>query len=92
MSEIKNPPAFPVADVRTHDGFGIREGSDGMLLRDWFAGQVAGLLVIRALDSNFTAEQVSANAALLSYGMADALLAERARILPAKAPPANEGE
>jgi hypothetical protein len=34
-----NPPAFPVADVRTHDGFGLREGSDGMTLRDWFAAQ-----------------------------------------------------
>lgn len=34
-----NPSAFPFPEIRGADGCGIREGSDGMTLRDWFAGQ-----------------------------------------------------
>jgi hypothetical protein len=37
VSAPKNPPAFPVSDVRSPDGCGLREGSPGMGLREYFA-------------------------------------------------------
>lgn len=38
-------PAFPHPDERGLMGEGLREGSDGMSLRDWFAGQaLVGLI------------------------------------------------
>jgi hypothetical protein len=39
MSEPENPFAFPFPGERAPDGTGIYEGSLGMTLRDWFAGQ-----------------------------------------------------
>lgn len=40
MSGGEKPPAFPVAPILPD----VREGSDGMTLRDWFAGQALGSL------------------------------------------------
>jgi hypothetical protein len=58
-----SPPAFPV-------GYDDKEG---MSLRDWFAGQaLIGLASRREWDSH-------ADIAGLAYGLAGAMLAERAR-------------
>lgn len=78
----ENPPAFPVSEVRI-DGIGICEGSPGMTLRDWFAGQaVAGLVsnsnaMARAswLSDTDARKEIAAKA----LALADAMLAERAR-------------
>lgn len=44
MDKPENPPAFPLADHYSYDGLLLSEGSQGMTLRDWFAGQaLAGL-------------------------------------------------
>lgn len=65
-------PAFPVADVYNKDGDGITEGSPGMTLRDWFAGQaLTGLL-----SDPSRAGKPQAFAAE-AYQMADAMLKAR---------------
>lgn len=71
MSEVQNPPAFPVSSI---DGF----TQHGMDLRDWFAGQA---LPVSAAYSPDNAE----DAALRAYEFAEAMLAERARSLTASA-------
>lgn len=84
-----NPPAFPIPDVRTHDGMGISEGSPGMTLRDWFAGQVIPSIVAATATGNHQpnhgsygsrAEECSLEQlmALDAYRLADAMLAARA--------------
>lgn len=83
-SEHPNPPAFPSPDERDADGCGIREGSSGMTLRDWFAGQAVGAVIRQcAGDAAFglphdiaTIEQLFADKA---YQIADAMLTERSR-------------
>lgn len=74
----ENPFAFPFPEVRI-DGCGIREGSDGMTLRDWFAGQA--LAICGALGSvRREAHETQAQAdARYAYNRADAMLAERTR-------------
>lgn len=81
---MNNPPAFPIADVRTHDGFGLREGSDGMTLLDWFAGQALPLVAETYPEwqlkewfggrSGLTREEIRATAA---YRLAKAMLLAR---------------
>ena len=73
---MNNPPAFPIPDVRTHDGMGISEGSPGMTLRDWFAGQaLAGSMAFHgSLGMGFGPGEVAARA----YEIADAMLGDRA--------------
>lgn len=67
--EVDNPFAFPFPDERDHNGCGIREGSLGMTLRDWFAGQA---LAMSQPDSpEHLADWV--------YRVADAMLAERSK-------------
>lgn len=78
-----NPPAFPNLDVRAHDGFGISEGSPGMTLRDWFAGQVFAACFTNAsgmgdMSREERNAQFAAGAALV-YDAADAMLAARAQ-------------
>jgi len=75
---MDNPPAFPIPDVRTHDGFGVSEGSPGMSLRDWFAGQAIGHIMGAALNTSgpMAAPSKIAGAA---YATADAMLAARAQ-------------
>lgn len=79
---IDNPTAFPVAEVRTHDGFGIREGSPGMTLRDWFAGQamVAMFAVNRDYLERVSQDKyfpITAASARDAYAFADAMLSAR---------------
>lgn len=65
-------PADGGAALPAHDGFG--DPTNGMSLRDWFAGQaLAGLMA-----ANLSADSPE-NWALASYTMADAMLAERAK-------------
>lgn len=78
--------AFPRPDERNPDGAGIIQGSHGMTLRDWFAGQVAPTIDPREfrgwqLDAWFgkgafgvTDAQMIAAA---SYDIADAMIARR---------------
>lgn len=77
---MDNPSAFPLPDERMLDGSGIREGSPGMTLRDWFAGQaLAGIIGAGNLKSSATNEVI----ACAAYSVADAMLAERAKAGPA---------
>ena len=69
---MSNPPAFPVAEVRL-DGIGICEGSPGMSLRDWFAGQaLAG-----DVAASHNQRPDPKTAAQFAYDCADAMLAQR---------------
>jgi hypothetical protein len=79
MNQPENPSAFPRPDDRDAMGCGIREGSDGMTLRDWFAGQaLVGLMSHNAHDHCplFGDGEPFARDA---YLVADAMLAERAK-------------
>ena len=72
---IENPTAFPCQEIRS-GGFGIRESSDGMSLRDWFAGQaLAGICAARTAQD--VTERGCAEFADASYVIADAMLAAR---------------
>ncbi len=64
--------AFPVPEVRDSDGCGIMEGSRGMSLRDWFAGQALAGLIAQEDIAHVTAAQHA-------FAHADAMLAERAK-------------
>lgn len=61
-----NPQAFPVAPILPD----IREGSDGMTLLDYFAGQAL---------ASFSAKREPEIDALKAYDIAEAMLAERQR-------------
>ena len=80
MSGAENPPAFPVPEVRM-DGFGISEGSAGMTLRDWFAGQALPSAFNHARHNVEACTSVGRLpeewAAQMAYGLADAMLAAR---------------
>lgn len=86
---IENPPAFPFPEVRI-DGMGIRDGSDGMSLRDWFAGQVLAEVnrqVSEEWDNNRLVQSdataawwIPTTTAKAAYAIADAML--RARSTP----------
>lgn len=70
-------PAFPCSI----DGMG-NEGPDGISLRDWFAGQVAATCLDRIANSNDDPRRhgvgfVYETAAMMAYGMADAMLKVR---------------
>lgn len=67
-----NPSAFPIPDLYTNDGIGISEGSPGMTLRDWFAGQALAGLAASPMDMPAEAYGMTA------YFIADAMLAARA--------------
>jgi hypothetical protein len=64
MTKQQNDPAFPVCDQSTL--------YYGMMLRDYFAGQVIGAIYTRS-SHNCTNEDDARNA----YKLADAMLAER---------------
>jgi len=73
--------AFPCPDTVDSNGCGIREGSAGMSLRDWFAGQAIGNLIqvfeasVQSGDYRITNEGM----AHYVYTIADAMLAARAK-------------
>jgi hypothetical protein len=71
---MENPSAFPIPDVRTHDGMGISEGSPGMTLRDWFAGLAMPVVTALLGRDVGTADMLARDA----YTIADAMLAARA--------------
>ncbi|MQX28966.1 hypothetical protein [Sinorhizobium meliloti] len=86
MTDIKTGgPAFPVPEVRGYDGTGIREGSDGLTMRDWFAGQaLAGMATWCPMRDNGLSPDFSNKAEVCglkaewAYLQADAMLAARA--------------
>ena len=83
MSDVENPPAFP----NTGNSVWQLEPTEGMTLRDWFAGQAIGHIVAAAASTH--AGIPTASMAKDAYLIADAML--RAR-LPAAALDALGGE
>lgn len=75
MGEKNGGSAFPIADQRGPNGEGWAQGSPGMSLRDWFAGQVLQGFLTQEAERAFPASIWAAS----SYEMADAMLAERDR-------------
>jgi hypothetical protein len=83
MSAPENPPAFPLHPGIPHDP--AWAGSQGMSLRDWFAGQwLAGAVTDNTPLDVSPGESVDeamrehwANVARAAYLAADAMLAER---------------
>ena len=73
-----NPPAFPT-DGRIQHGTDY----DGMTLRDWFAGQVIGTVVIAMqrgdIGDHPTAGGGPSGFAASAFAIADAMLIERNR-------------
>jgi hypothetical protein len=70
-------PAFPKADDRDPiTGQGIREGCDGMSLRDWFAGQALIGMISSAPIVDRTAVD-KPGWARVAFAFADAMLAAR---------------
>ena len=68
-------PAFPRSDERGLMGEGLREGSDGMSLRDWFAGQA--LIGFLSNQKRFAASSDDATLARECFSYADAMLKAR---------------
>ena len=77
MSKDENPSAFPRPDATDAMGCGIREGSDGMTLRDWFAGGIAAGMA--AYSGTEGACFGPGDIATRAFEIADAMLAERAK-------------
>ncbi len=78
-----NQPAFPVPDTYGPMGEAMREGSPGMTLRDWFAGQAVEQCMRNALSNNGCWDPD--NVAYHAYLVADAMLRARAH------PETNDG-
>jgi hypothetical protein len=66
MSKHDNPPAFPTR-------YADDPLTQGMTLRDWFAGQALAGIMAQSSQALLTAD------ARFCYEMADAMLAERAK-------------
>jgi len=67
-------PAFPRAPFDVNDYTG--DGSPGMTLRDWFAGQALMGFLAYPDTGNWAREE---NLATICYGYAEAMLAARVR-------------
>jgi len=67
--------AFPRSDERTADGSGIRQGSDGMTLRDYFAAKAMDRMISLSEDSDggWNDDTVATGC----YRLADAMLRAR---------------
>lgn len=79
MSKHENPPAFPQHDLSAYD-IGPTYPTEGMSLRDWFAGQALVGVVREYLHRNgFHGDTLHQNLAVHAYRIADAMLAERAK-------------
>ena len=77
----KNMPAFPahdyvVGDLKK-DGFQKLGCTQGMTLRDYFAGQFIIGNETHSVDSDDTLDSYCKKSAVLAYKIADAMLAER---------------
>lgn len=66
-------PAVPVIAEN-----GLGHVSDGMTLRDWFAGQALGLIAGRSWD-HIDHTVLLQTWAQTAYGIADAMIAERSK-------------
>lgn len=84
MSEINDGgPAFPIPSVGTGDPRdGMTSGSEGMSLRDYFAGQaLAGVMQdwinYRKSDGGYIDDETHELIAEDAYGIADAMLKAR---------------
>jgi len=69
MNETPNPPAFPACNEANVNG------TMGMSLRDWFAGQA--LIGFITACASFSEIRDDETCAIRAYAMADAMLEER---------------
>lgn len=76
MSGINDFPAFPMPAAEHSQGGHFEQ--NGMTLRDYFAGQALSNLAARYHESPFD----SKGTAKISYEIADAMIAERAKGQP----------
>ncbi len=77
---MDNPFAFPRADERDAMGCGITEGSNGMTLRDWFAGQALPAVIAATSAGQHNPSKGASTVegfCLDAYEIADAMLAAR---------------
>lgn len=76
MSGPRNPAAFPAAAIGPSDDLSFQEG---MLLRDWFAGQSIAPVARTVIDAGkgLAPEEDADCIAVISYMIADAMLTER---------------
>ena len=79
MSANNGGPAFPVVGYKQSGGTGvsIMEITGGMTLRDYFAAKAMQSILTSCYDD--TPEHDAGSVATLSYAIADAMLAERAK-------------
>jgi hypothetical protein len=83
MNAIANPFAFPFPKQRAGE-IGVREGSDGMTLRDHFAGLALPAIIVATSAGQhmplMDPGEINMRMALArdAYAMADAMLAARA--------------
>jgi hypothetical protein len=75
----ENPAAFPYNPGWQIPSTGLQPF--GMTLRDWFAGQIVGHITHADLLSNESSVGPG-HVAAASYALADAMLAERAKVRP----------
>lgn len=74
MDKPENPPAFP----NIGNNAWSMQPTEGMTLRDWFAGQALGGALSGILSDGSTIERSDAPTyAALAYAIADAMLAAR---------------
>ncbi len=72
MSKNDGGPAYPMISWKTPDGMVTMQHSEGMTLRDWFAGQaLAGMTTRQSFHA------IEDAAATQAYAMADAMISER---------------
>jgi hypothetical protein len=70
--------AFPTPTLFSPNGTFLGGGSDGMTLRDWFAGQALACVPLRSWDHVGTTDQERIEAwAKCAYLAADAMIAAR---------------
>ena len=90
MSKPKNPPAFPSKHIEQHGGHKIEVWTEGMTLRDYFAGRALnGMTSIqKVVDALHLAHEQNDDEAAqnglaeICYQIADAMLKERERDEP----------
>lgn len=68
--------AFPTPEIRDGEGNGIRQGTDGMSMRDYFVGQLLSGFWSDRNIAFFSAEDRQ-KLAQSTFEVADAVLAER---------------
>lgn len=81
MARNDGGPAFPRAShtVATPQGVKMIAQTDGLSLRDWFAGMALGALRSQIITMLMSKDGDVSKAAEVAYKIADAMLAERER-------------